>query len=46
MAQCAEPIVAELTVRADEPRGIINRNVYGQFAEHLGRGVYEGIWVG
>jgi len=46
MAQCAEPIVAELTVRADEPRGTINRNVYGQFAEHLGRCVYEGIWVG
>lgn len=24
----------------------IERAVYGQFAEHLGRGVYEGIWVG
>ena len=21
-------------------------NIYGQFVEHLGRGVYEGIWVG
>jgi len=46
MAQSAEPIAAELTIRADEPRGTINRNVYGQFAEHLGRCVYEGIWVG
>ena len=46
MAHSAEPIAVELTVRADEPRGIINRNVYGQFAEHLGRCVYEGIWVG
>ena len=24
----------------------IERAVYGQFAEHLGRGIYEGIWVG
>lgn len=25
---------------------VINRNIFGQFAEHLGRGVYEGVWVG
>lgn len=25
---------------------VINKNVYGQFMEHLGRGIYEGIWVG
>jgi len=24
----------------------INRNIYGHFAEHLGRCIYEGIWVG
>lgn len=24
----------------------INRHIFGQFAEHLGRGIYEGIWVG
>lgn len=24
----------------------INKDIYGQFAEHLGRGIYEGIWVG
>lgn len=24
----------------------IHRNIYGQFTEHLGRGIYEGIWVG
>jgi alpha-N-arabinofuranosidase len=24
----------------------IDRNVFGQFAEHLGHGVYEGLWVG
>ncbi|MFC4655747.1 MULTISPECIES: alpha-N-arabinofuranosidase [Rheinheimera] len=25
---------------------LINKNIYGQFAEHLGRGIYEGLWVG
>jgi alpha-N-arabinofuranosidase len=24
----------------------IDRNIFGQFAEHLGHGVYEGVWVG
>jgi alpha-N-arabinofuranosidase len=24
----------------------IDRNLFGQFAEHLGTGVYEGVWVG
>jgi alpha-N-arabinofuranosidase len=36
----------ELKVRADEPGETISRHLYGQFAEHLGRGIYEGIWVG
>jgi len=26
-------------------RTIINRNIYGQFAEHLGHGIYEGFVV-
>ena len=45
-AQNAAPFTAELTVRADQPKGIINRNIYGQFAEHLGRLIYGGLWVG
>ena len=36
----------ELHVRADEPGAKISRYLYGQFAEHLGRGIYDGIWVG
>lgn len=36
----------ELSIRADEPGDQISRHLYGQFAEHLGRGIYEGIWVG
>ena len=27
-------------------QGQINRNIYGQFSEHLGRCIYDGIWVG
>jgi alpha-L-arabinofuranosidase len=36
----------ELAVDASKPGAKIDRNLFGQFAEHLGRGVYEGIWVG
>jgi alpha-N-arabinofuranosidase len=44
--QSAEPFKAEMTLRADQPQGTINRNIYGQFAEHLGRLIYGGLWVG
>lgn len=33
-------------INSDQELGTINRNIYGHFAEHLGRGIYEGIWVG
>ncbi|WP_206606284.1 alpha-N-arabinofuranosidase [Steroidobacter cummioxidans] len=36
----------KITIRADAPGVTIDPNIYGQFVEHLGRGVYEGIWVG
>jgi alpha-N-arabinofuranosidase len=42
----ASSFTAALTIRADRPRAKIDRNIYGSFAEHLGRGIYEGIWVG
>lgn len=35
-----------VVINADRPKGNINRNIYGHFAEHLGRCIYEGIWVG
>lgn len=35
-----------LTIQADQTRGIIDRNLYAHFSEHLGRCIYEGIWVG
>ena len=33
-------------VLVDQPGAKIDRNTFGQFVEHLGRGIYEGIWVG
>ena len=35
-----------LSVDVSKPGAKIDRNIFGQFAEHLGHGVYEGIWVG
>lgn len=35
-----------LIVHVNEPRGTISKHIYGQFAEHLGRCVYGGLWVG
>jgi alpha-L-arabinofuranosidase len=42
----ASPLQASLVVHAASSQWKIDRNVYGHFAEHLGRGIYEGIWVG
>ena len=44
-AGAAEPDV-KIAVRADQPGPTVSRNIYGHFAEHLGRCIYEGIWVG
>ena len=41
----ASPNVS-VTVRADTPGAKIDRRLFGQFAEHLGSGIYGGIWVG
>jgi alpha-N-arabinofuranosidase len=45
-AASAAPANVSLTIRADKPGPTINADIYGQFMEHLGRNVYEGIWVG
>jgi len=42
----AEATANKLIVHADRPGQTINRNLYGQFSEHLGHCVYEGLWVG
>ena len=35
-----------ITIRPSPDGQKINRHIYGHFAEHLGRCIYEGIWVG
>src|SRR5271165_5911187 len=44
------PVVAaenvHLSIDASKPGARIDRNLFGQFAENLGHGLYEGIWVG
>jgi alpha-N-arabinofuranosidase len=34
-----------LVIHANEGKSTISKNIYGQFSEHLGRCIYEGIWV-
>ena len=36
----------KIIIDTDVKQGTINKNIYGHFAEHLGRCIYEGIWVG
>lgn len=46
----AAPVAAgqkvQMSVDVSKAGAKIDRNLFGQFAEHLGHGVYEGIWVG
>ncbi len=43
-ARAADPINLAVDVSKAGPK--IDRHIFGQFAEHLGTGVYEGVWVG
>jgi alpha-N-arabinofuranosidase len=38
--------MTQLILNVDLTKGKINKNIYGHFSEHLGRCIYEGIWVG
>ncbi|HKG91401.1 MAG TPA: alpha-L-arabinofuranosidase C-terminal domain-containing protein [Gemmatimonadaceae bacterium] len=44
-AQPAAPRPLTMVVDADQGRDTISRHLYGHFAEHLGRGIYDGIWI-
>src|SRR5215471_8532513 len=46
LANLASAQAVQLSVDATKPGAKIDRNLFGQFAEHLGHGIYEGIWVG
>ncbi|NKF24208.1 alpha-N-arabinofuranosidase [Solimonas marina] len=45
-AAAAAPATVPMELHADEPGGHVSRNLFGQFAEHLGTGIYGGVWVG
>jgi alpha-N-arabinofuranosidase len=36
----------KIIINTDIKKGKINKNIYGNFAEHLGRCIYGGFWVG
>lgn len=38
--------MVKMILNADVKKGKINKNIYGHFSEHLGRCIYEGLWVG
>lgn len=38
--------MALLFINAGRKLSTINKNIYGHFAEHLGNGIYNGIYVG
>lgn len=38
--------MAKAIVNGNRSRGVINPNIYGHFSEHLGRCIYNGIFVG
>ena len=35
-----------IDINVNQGKNKINRHIYGHFAEHLGRCIYDGIWVG
>ena len=37
---------ATITLHADQGTQVIPKEIYGQFAEHLGTCIYGGLWVG
>ncbi|WNH09206.1 hypothetical protein [Thalassobellus suaedae] len=36
----------EIAIKIDEKAPVISKHIYGHFAEHLGRSIYDGIYVG
>ncbi len=42
----AQQKITRITLDATNIQYRIDKNIYGQFSEHLGHGIYGGIWVG
>ncbi|HEX8669018.1 MAG TPA: alpha-L-arabinofuranosidase C-terminal domain-containing protein [Allosphingosinicella sp.] len=45
-AAAADAPRVTIRIAAERPGAKIDRRIFGQFAEHLGTGIYGGIWVG
>ena len=46
LSASAQTNTSKITIHADQGKNVINKEIYGQFAEHLGTCIYGGIWVG
>jgi len=46
MTLSASAATSTVTLRPSDDAPVINKEIYGQFAEHLGRCIYGGLWVG
>ena len=46
LSEISEVSFMNVVINEDRPSHVISRHIYGHFAEHLGRCVYEGLWVG
>src|SRR6202453_1933201 len=42
----AQSYDSQIEIVADEELGSISRDIYGQFTEHIGGVIYDGVWVG
>src|ERR1700744_6073770 len=42
----AREVDAHVEILPDETLGTISPNLYGQFTEHIGGVIYDGVWVG
>ncbi|NYT41926.1 alpha-N-arabinofuranosidase [Sphingomonas sp. R-74633] len=42
----AQAPAASATLSAEKPGPVISRYIFSQFAEHIGSGIYGGLWVG
>lgn len=36
---------AIISIQTDQFKQVISKHIYGHFAEHLGRCIYDGFWV-
>jgi len=42
----AQQAGSHIEILIDEPIGLIAREIYGHFTEHMGAVIYDGVWVG